>query len=265
MLHIGSDIMYVGNSIKWLDTTPVIISGRTYLPIRPVLEAFGSSVEYQPYGRTIIALSPEYKLANHSEGVKSVKYEWKDPYNSYWPLTWTTSLTLDRSLYNYYSSVDRNSLEGYTVYAKDSLDDGAMSDLIQSFRNGAKNYNNSQLASLVISFVQSFEYVTDDSWTGSYDEYPKFPYETLYDHCGDCEDTAILLVTLLLELGFDACMLKLPGHMAVGIKGNEDLPGWRYTHNGKQYFYIETTATGWQVGQIPDEYKNVNAELLFID
>lgn len=264
-LQIGAYRMYVGNHYyKTLDTTPVIIGNRTYLPIRAVLEAFGATVGYDGRTKTIDVKSPAYRLAYNTDGVKEVEYEWSDPYNSYFPEDWTYTAELDRSIYNYYTSIDRKTLSGYTVYAEDPLDDEVMTDLIKAFREGAEDYTDDQLARLVISFVQSFDYVSDESWTGTYDEYPKFPYETLYDHCGDCEDTAILLVTLLLELGYDACLIGLPGHMAVGIAGEEDIPGWYFKHRGTYYYYIETTAEGWDIGDMPEEYQGKNGELMFI-
>lgn len=265
-LQVGAYRMLVGNHYyKALDTTPVIIGNRTYLPIRAVLEAFGATVDYDGQTKTIDIKSPAYRLAYNTEGVKEIEYEWSDPYNSYFPEEWTYTAELDRSIYNYYTSIDRKTLSGYTVYAKDPLDDAVMTDLIEAFRDGAEDYTDDQLARLVISFVQSFDYVSDVSWTGSYDEYAKFPYETLYDHCGDCEDTAILLVTLLLELGYDSCLISLPGHMAVGIAGEKDIPGWYFEHGDTYYYYIETTAEGWDIGDMPDEYQYQNGELLFIN
>ncbi len=264
-LQIESNIMHVGDYIvEYLDTAPVIIGDRTYLPIRAVLEAFGATMEYDGTTRTVDVKSPAYRLAYNTDGVKDVYYEWSDPYNSYFPMDWEYTGELDRSIYNYYTSIDRKTLRGYTVYAEDPLDDEFMADLIQSFRDGAEDYTDDQLVKLVMSFVQSFKYVSDVSWTGSYDEYPKFPYETLYDHCGDCEDTAILLVTLLLELGYDACLIELPGHMAVGVAGEPDLPGWYFEHGDTRYYYIETTNEGWDIGEMPTEYQYQNGELLFI-
>ena len=265
-LTIGSNYMNIGRYTgQWLDTQPVIIGGRTYLPIRAVLEAFGATVGYDAATRSITAESPAYKTLHHSDGVKSVEYEWTDPYNSFWGTDWTYTAELDSAFYNYYRSIDRKSIRGYAAYAEDSLDDELISDLIQTFRDGAEDYTDDELVRLVMSFVQSFDYVSDESWTGTYDEYPKFPYETLYDHCGDCEDTSILLVTLLRELGYGACLIELSDHMAVGVAGEKDIPGWYFKSGGTYYYYIETTAEGWDIGEMPEEYQGSTADLLFID
>ncbi len=264
-LWIGRPYIMIGDyNGKYMDTSPMIIGGRTYLPIRPVLEAFGADVRYDSDTAVIDAYSPAYKLATHMDGTQEVEYEWEDPYNSRRSKTWYYTGTLDTSIYNYYRSVDRKNINGYTYYTKDTLDDYLIEDLVDTFREGAEDYDNNQLARLVIAFVQSFDYISDEDWTGTYDEYPKFPYETLYDHCGDCEDTSILLATLLKEMGFDVCLIGLPGHMAVGIKGGDSVKGSYFSYGSKKYFYIETTAEGWDVGEIPDEYAGSRAQLMFI-
>lgn len=38
-------------------------------------------------------------------------------------------------------------------------------------------------------------------------------------------------------------------------------PRARWEYEGKDYFYLETTGEGWEIGEIPDEYKPENAYL----
>lgn len=113
----------------------------------------------------------------------------------------------------------------------------------------------------VIDWVQSFPYVTDDVYEG-YDEYPKFPVETLVDVGGDCEDTAILLASLFQSqpFNYDMVLIGPPGHMAAGIY-SEDRQGRYYTYEGRDYYYIETTGSGWGIGDMPDEYVNESATI----
>ena len=60
-------------------------------------------------------------------------------------------------------------------------------------------------------------------------EYPRYPIETLVDNEGDCEDTAILTASLLNLMGYDAVLLDVPEHMAVGISGgNVSFSGFHY-------------------------------------
>jgi hypothetical protein len=114
---------------------------------------------------------------------------------------------------------------------------------------------------LVIEFVQSLPYASDDVTTG-FDEYPKTVVETIVEGGGDCEDTAILTAALLQAepFGYDTILISPPGHMAVGIYG-EDLLGTYWELDGRRYYYLETTGEGYDVGNIPDVYKDESARL----
>ena len=47
--------------------------------------------------------------------------------------------------------------------------------------------------------------------------------------------------------------------MAVGV--NVDTYGSYWTVDEKQYYYLETTSVGWEIGDIPDDYDGVSAYL----
>lgn len=117
-------------------------------------------------------------------------------------------------------------------------------------------------AEFVIEFTQNLPYIQDTVGTG-YRDYTKSVIETLVDAGGDCEDTAILMAAILesRDFNYDAVLLLLPGHMAVGVAGENDLPGSYYEFDGKRYYYLETTGGGWEVGEIPEEYENELAEI----
>jgi len=112
----------------------------------------------------------------------------------------------------------------------------------------------------VAAFVQSFPY-TSDSVTTSYDEYPRYPIETLVDSGGDCEDTSILIASLLNSMNYGVAIIILPDHSAVGVLGREGIYGSYYEYEGGKYYYLETTNTGWGIGEIPDEHKGATANL----
>ena len=82
-----------------------------------------------------------------------------------------------------------------------------------------------------------------------YDEFRRYPIETLIDGGGDCEDTTILVAALLRGLGEKPVLIFTPGHIALGISGN--FSGASVTYNGTEYYYCETTGTGWTVGDLP--------------
>jgi hypothetical protein len=108
--------------------------------------------------------------------------------------------------------------------------------------------------------VQSLPYVSD-SVSAGYDEYPRFPFETLYHGGGDCEDSSILLAALLYDMGYGVALVEFPGHMGVGVKGSQVLEGSYYDYAGTRYYYLETTNSGWDVGVIPEEYADLDASV----
>ena len=57
---------------------------------------------------------------------------------------------------------------------------------------------------------------------------------------------------MLIGLGYELALLNPPGHLAFGVKG--DYGGAFVEHEGSNYFFCESTGTGWRVGQVPDQY-----------
>lgn len=105
------------------------------------------------------------------------------------------------------------------------------------------------IVNMVVAFTQYIEYQSDDVFTG-YEEYWKFPLETLYDQGGDCEDTSILCAAITKAMGYDSALLLFPGHMAAGVDV-DGATGTYYGSGGRSYYYCETTATGYDVGDVP--------------
>jgi hypothetical protein len=52
-----------------------------------------------------------------------------------------------------------------------------------------------------------------------------------------------------------------PGHCAVGVAGEKGLPGFYWEYNGRNYYYLETTGKGWDIGETPDKYKYASAHI----
>lgn len=84
---------------------------------------------------------------------------------------------------------------------------------------------------------------------------PKYPIESLMEECGSRDERAILTAALLQRMGYGVALLLCPGHTAVGVAGAEGLPGAFVIDplTRVRYFYTETTADGWHVGELPDE------------
>lgn len=176
---------------------------------------------------------------------------------------WTIELTIPEVLYDYYKEVPRPPTQNYSVYATHPLDDAYISDLVNEVERAARHegFDDLETVEFAAAFVQSLPY-TSDCVTTSYDEYPRYPIETLIDNGGDCEDTSILMASLLNGLGYGVILITFPDrYCAVGVSAGEGMHGAYFEHNGEKYFYLETTNTGWGVGQIPEELKGVTAHI----
>ena len=167
----------------------------------------------------------------------------------------TATLKVKNSDYDYYRKLPKSL--SYERYAEDHEGHRYFADLCRQLDEEAKQagYEGIELVNFLTAFVQQgVPYVLDMG------EYKKYPIETIAEYGGDCEDKAALLAALLNTFGFDACMVWLPGHMVVGISCTNC--GGYYEHEGKKYSFIETTAGGWRIGQVPQEYQMANATIL---
>jgi hypothetical protein len=61
-INIGSEKYSVNGEILTMDTVAVIKDGRTYLPVRPLLEAFGYDVSYSEAGKVVYAISKKSEI-----------------------------------------------------------------------------------------------------------------------------------------------------------------------------------------------------------
>ncbi|MCL2022744.1 MAG: InlB B-repeat-containing protein [Oscillospiraceae bacterium] len=133
-----------------------------------------------------------------------------------------------------------------------------------------QGYSEEDILLWFVAFVQNFDYQSDKKTKGV-KEYPRFPYEQMYDKKGDCEDTAILLIAILRQLGYNTVMIEFSDHVMVGVamKNEKVLKAlekrYRYVVNyyrldGKKYHVIETTAIA-PIGYLPSEYWGVSARL----
>jgi hypothetical protein len=184
---------------------------------------------------------------------------------------WNWNLSIPAALYDSYKSVPvstrtRNGPEGYGYLT--TTQDSYIGMLAQKLNETTTDlgYNSYDKVSFVLAFVQSLPY-TSDNVTQGYNEYPRFPIETLVDGGGDCEDTSILFATITLIMGYGTVYINPTNHYAVGILG-DNLKGtyWEYPEDsGQKYYYCETTGDGFRIGQIPDTYNGASAYIYPIE
>ncbi len=205
--------------------------------------------------------------------LESEKYEGKDRINDvrigsgtltrsylweYANSEFTVEYQYNTEAYDAYSERSRN--RDFTHFVNDPYDDELISQITKQIGELAVDagYDEEEIPYITMAFVQSLPYVSD-SVSAGYDEYPRFPFETLYHGGGDCEDSAILLASLLYDMDYGVALIILPDHMAAGVKSEEALEGGYYKYAGTRYYYLETTNSGWDVGVIPDKYVNAEA------
>jgi len=202
-------------------------------------------------------LEETVKADNDSSLYRSYSWNFKNT-------TWTWQGNFSQASYNYYRSKPHNRENNYAEYVLSDYDRRILSDIVTKFKdvgrsNGFSEYEN---VMNIAAFVQSLNYTSDKVTTG-YDEYPRYPVETLVDDGGDCEDTAILTAALINEMGYGVVLIQLPGHMAVGVKGTDALKGTYYVSQGNRFYYLETTGGArWNLGEMPKEFQHSPATLL---
>ena len=147
------------------------------------------------------------------------------------------------------SEIDEEDVTSFVTYT-----DRGIIDFKNQFVKETEGMSDLERANYVLGFVQqNIAYVSDMEGKGV-EEYWKYPFETLFEERGDCEDQSILYAAIMKSLGYDVALLIMPGHMAVGLAGIEGASGSGFEADEKLYLYCETTATGWKVGMKPDEY-----------
>lgn len=130
----------------------------------------------------------------------------------------------------------------------------------QCFAGGYSLY---ATVSCFVAACQSIPYVSDMESTGR-EEYWRYPIETIADHAGDCEDSAVLLAALLRRAGFRSLLVVFPKHAAVAVEVPHDTPGAYFEHEGVRYYYCETTDEGWVVGDVPAGFADLPEDVITI-
>jgi predicted transglutaminase-like cysteine proteinase len=169
--------------------------------------------------------------------------------------TWTLTQAYAFEAYHRFKTLPRVSdYAEYADYIQDPSDDAALDTLVSELEAlaGSAGFDSWETLTFVVSFVQSLRYVPEEG------EYPRYPIETLVEGCGDCEDLAILAAAILEQMGFDVVLLafKAEMHMAVGVRVSPpDAVGCQaYEWRGADYYYLETTGTGWTIGRVPARF-----------
>lgn len=154
-------------------------------------------------------------------------------------------------------------LSNYKGFVSSYPEDGAIDSLVQKInaKGKAMNLSKDEILDLATCFVQNIPYDREKgkivlSQGDGVNVNPldakamlgRFPYETLYDNEGICTDKSYLEAAIVEKMRYGVAILTFnkERHMAVGVK----TPAKYSSYDGK-YSYLETTNTGYNVGQIP--------------
>lgn len=114
-----------------------------------------------------------------------------------------------------------------------------------------ENFGSKDRVIFVVTFIQNIPY---DRPGGVLDLFP--PIGTLAYRFGDCDSKALLLYVILEKMNVDCAMLwsYKYKHAMLGVSVSR---GGQYKSiKGKRYYFLETTYPGWQIGELPPEFKN---------
>ena len=160
-----------------------------------------------PAGEEPVAELPEdIQKTPSSEGLIIREYSW-----SYGGKEWTWELEVTQSMYDYFKEIPRPPTMNYSVYVTNPLYDSYIDSLVEDINKAAaeENYSEYQVVEFATAFVQSLPY-TVDSATTPFDEYPRYPIDTLVDNGGDCEDTSRLLASILDRMWYGVIFISPP-------------------------------------------------------
>lgn len=192
--------------------------------------------------------------AHPAGGGRSIaqNFEWE-----YGGTTWTWNYSIQEDWYEYYKNKPRTSHGSEYVTENDPF----IKEIAKTLKETADK-ENYHLTSFIVSFIQSLPYIED--YYTAFDEYPKYPIETFVERNGDCEDTSYLFSSLIQATGIGTALIQFHDHMGVGINTAHSQSGYYYSIGDEWYYYYETTSSGWQIGDLPEEYIYEKAKVIKI-
>lgn len=284
-------ILVNGKTVEIDRAPPIMVNDRVYIPLRVVAEIFGCEVDWN--GDTQTVTIKQSSVDSNSVKLSPLVYTWtfenkvytlnpgKIPAfkNIYTPEK--TLVILHRYKLKAHPLFQReypeiqgpmlqwmeNTIKHYTKDTDNKEIISAFASILKEIANKSGIRDDKKLAQFVISFCQYIPYKKDSppfQFLIEFDEYPKYPLETLLEKEGDCEDKSMLAAVLLRELGYKTALVLYPDHMAIGISLPETKVSnnsYYLTSDGRKYLYTEISKD-WPIGIIPDKLKG-KPHLLF--
>ena len=171
---------------------------------------------------------------------------------------YSVKLSVDPEMIEFYKSVP---LTDIAVYFNSVCSETAKNSIIETFTPLIKNLDEIDAADLLLKFVQSLGYKTDQQAYGK--ERYFFPEEVIYYPYSDCEDRSVLyafLVKTLLKK--DVVGVGFPGHMATAVHFDNKPEGYFLNYSGNSYVIADPTYTGASIGMLMPLAKGKEAEIV---
>lgn len=204
----------------------------------------------------------------------------------------TYSWTFENKNYNIYLEIPKDKYDYYMNYQTNRIpqnDDKDPSSKMASFVTSSdetintlseklydltktQDFDKTKTANFILRFVQKNIKYALDNQTKACSEYWRFPIETLFEQKGDCEDTSVLYAAILKNLNYDTALLfytwekndERIGHLAVGLHLINGQGDYVTDEDNTKYYYCETTAENFDVGEIPDDPPQIKEGLIEI-
>ena len=122
-------------------------------------------------------------------------------------------------------------------------DDPAVRQVADALNEHAQkwDYSERRLAEVAKKWVYSnIRYVLDSEAHG-WDDYWQTPYETLRLGTGDCEDMAVLYVSICEALGYDTVLVSETNHVSAAVLVDPQVSDSTVSFGGRTYVTAEAT------------------------
>ena len=67
--------------------------------------------------------------------------------------------------------------------------------------------------------------------------------------------------SIISAMGIDVVLVEFDYHLCVGVWCDGCL-GSYYEVDNREYYYLETTGEGWELGELPEEYQGKEARII---
>lgn len=179
--------------------------------------------------------------------------EYNDDYKPYWQNVYSQIIKFDTTkmqfIYDYFEK----------IRLENDLDYREFADLVVSFVQDIPYtliLSESKEEAVKLGGFSSY-YIVNNK--GPFVENIKFgflsPLEFLHSIRGDCDTRTLTIYCILSHFGYDVVVLNCYIHSMIGL--NLPSQGKALKFNGKKYYFWETTATGWELGQLPADYETI--------